>query len=349
MEPTHLSVFDGVETTETPGQRIHAVAHAFRLQFYGLGKQRKLDPASFDTVAQGLDTSADSIGLYKLLYDSKCPPVHALNTRKSQAKSTFYAATLPFPELSVRLLPVHSDVLMEQHEEIRRFCTDVRNKLTEYEAAKDYLVAHWDEVLEHNKTKLKALYREQEYPTADDVAATISVTFEPYNFELPAYLRFVDPAEYRRQVQQLNVKFEQAAQLHARTVSQAISDGLEQMLKSLRGYHDGKQRCFTNSVIKNVFEALHKFKECQQKYGLLQSGPIASLFDELHQVMHTGQMDEESLPKVLRGDDSGSADRRAELIAQTSTIMESISQMMELRPRRHIIRDTAPVATELAA
>lgn len=328
---------DMVDTEDlavTPGERIRSVAHGFRLQFHGLGHQRKLSETQYAVVAKELETDPSSLGLVKYLYDLKLDVVARLNQAKSQAKLFFQAHTLPFPELAVRLLPVHAETEEGRREEIRAFCQGLRDKLAEFEARRAELKAEWPKVLKHNRDRLKKLFSAGDYPTAEQVEHAIQAHFEPYNFALPTYLKHVDPEEYRRCRQQLEEKFKLAADMQASAVAAAVSSGLESMIESIQGYHDGRKKCFHGNSIAKVFRALEVFRANTERYGILAGSEITEAFSQLDAILREGALDAESLPDALRG----SAGKRADLLQKTSGVMAEINGLLENAPSRKLIR-----------
>lgn len=285
-------------------------------------------------MVEGIEVSKDQLKLSKLLY-AKHPATRAKNVAKNRVKSLFDSLTLPFPERSVRLFPVHSEDPDEQNEEVEEFIRTIRRSIVDYDYAVRELQRAWPGILQCAQARLGDFFDPSDYPSAKSLPALLTVSFEPFNVELPNYYKAVSPEEYKRATAMLAARFEKAALMQEQHITAAFAMALDQMVESLAGYQDGKQKSFRNSVVEHVFVAFKEFREKTQKYGILQGTELERQFENVMQVMTGGHYDSETLSNVLRDD----AQRRVDMIEKVGAIRDTILGLANDKPRRTLIRD----------
>lgn len=312
---------------------IRAVAKAFRLSCRGLGEKRKLTPQQRAQLLRETKINPDMLKMEKVLY-AKHPALTKRASAEGRVKKLFEAKTLPYPEGGVRILPVHSLDPAAQLVEVQEFVDEVRQAIADHEQAVTELRNVWPDVLKTNAEQLVEFHDPKNYPSAEALQNLLRISFEPYNVELPEYYKQIAPAEYRRCQEMLQQRFEEAAAKQEQVVVTAFQKTLEQMVASIRGWQDGTQRVFKDSVVENVVGTLQDFREKCQRFGILSGTELEREFQKLEQVMH-GQGPTEKLPDLIRKD----RDKGRQLVDQVDAIREAILARSQVAPRRVLMRD----------
>lgn len=317
---------------EAAGQKIHSVSRAFRIRFHDLGNERNLDPVAIAKLTKDVDVKQDMLRLKKVLY-SKHPAIKRRTTARNNVERLFKAKTLPFPEGGVRLLPVHSLTDEGQAKEVAQFVAELKQAIAIHNETVLELQRQWTDVLTTSAKDLREFHRPEDYPSAEELQSMLSIEFEPYNLELPEYYKKIDPAEYRRCQSLLQQRFEQAAALQEQAIVKAFQDSLAQMVESVRGYQDGKQRSFKDSVVENVFTALNDFRHKCRGFGILSGSELEREFEKLQRVL-TRDVRADQLPDHIRKFPG----EGKKLVDQVEQIHQAILSQSQLAPRRALLR-----------
>jgi hypothetical protein len=250
----------------SPATQIRSVSRAFRITFNDIGGKRQLDDSQKLQVSSGFDANMDRLDLSKKLVNAKHPAIKKKNAAKSEILACFKSRTLPYPEAGIRLLPIRSKASEEQLAEVDSFTTRIRELIENYYSAVADLQNEWTSVVNQARNELGTLFNANDYPT--NVVDLLTCHFEPVNVELPDYYKHVSPAEYKAACDQLNRKFEEAAEMQREFVAKMLSNSVEQLVKSVTGFRKGEQRSFQNSVVTNLFAAFDEFREKTKVYGI---------------------------------------------------------------------------------
>lgn len=325
---------DVEEQAKEIGKNIKAVARAFRLRWQDVSKSRKLPDAHRRRVAETVDCDASQLRLTTLLY-AQHPAIKELAAAKTAVKELWQSFTLPYPsESGVRLFPVRSDTEEERQQEVREFLEHMHDKIGDFRAAVTNLAEQWPDVLEASRESLRGVYQPENYPAADELHHHIRCVFEPFNFELPDYLKHVSPKEYAKQADLLNRKFEEVVHKQSQLIEEAMASSLNQMVASVQGWADGKKKSFKTSVVENVFKSLEEFKRNTERFGILDGTPLAKQFDGLHKLLLGVGDDSQDISTRLRKNE----DQRESFMEKASELRDSILAMSSERTRRKILR-----------
>jgi hypothetical protein len=328
----------------TPGERIQSVGRGFRLSFGGLGGELKMGKDLTAKALKDIDVDEDQIRFSKKLY-AKHPALTKVSSAKGKLTSFFSTRTLPYPEAAVRLFPMdlqdidletatEEDISKAMAKQLDVFTTDVRKLIDEYFVAVKELGSKWTDVLVAAKAKLKDAFRKDDYPEAETLVRRHSVGFDPFNVDLPKEYAHVSPEEHRRATQSLQARFEQAAKLQEIAILKMVDSAIEQMVDSIKGYHDGEQSRFNNSVIDNVFKAVGDFKGKCQKYGILSNTAIEDQFTSLDNLLKSTGGNTAIVSGVVRD----SPESREDFIDRATVIRNTIMEQAEKRERRALVR-----------
>lgn len=323
------------DVAEEAGRNIQSVGRGFRLAFHDLGQQRKLRDHQTSQLLENVAVDKRQLKLARVLYDSSHPAIKAKNKARADVNDLFKASTIPYPEQGVRLFPVRAEEIEGQVAEVEAFIKSIRASIADFDKSVEKLQASWPSVVSKSREKLGDLFVASDYPSAENLGAYLRVSLEPYSVELPNYFQHVSPDEYQRAVANMNDKFEDAARMQEDYIVQAFQSSMAQMVSSVSGYNDGKQKRFANSVVTNVFAAIDKFKDSVNRFGVLKGTALEDEFEKLHKVMTAGAGTVDNLPGLLRD----SQYKREDIVAKVSTLSDSITRLAENRPRRNIVRD----------
>lgn len=323
------------DVAEVAGRKIQSVGRGFRLAFNDLGQQRKLRDHQTSQLLENISVDKRQLKLARVLYDSSHPAIKAKNKARAAVNDLFKASTIPYPEQGIRLFPVRGDELEDQVAEVEAFIKSMRDAIAEFDSAVEKLQSSWPSVVAKSREKLGDLFVASDYPSAEQLGDYLRISLEPYSVELPNYFQHVSPEEYQRAVNNMNDKFEDAARMQEDYIVQAFQSSMAQMVSSVSGYNDGKQKRFANSVVTNVFTAIDKFRDSVNRFGILKGTALEDEFEKLHKVMTTGAANADNLPELLRD----SQYKREDIVAKVATLSESITRLAENRPRRNIVRD----------
>jgi hypothetical protein len=322
------------------GQTIKAVARAFRLKFNDLSKSRKIKGDAAHKLAGSVDCDPSHLRFTKVLY-AKHPSIHAVQVAKAKLIKYWQSKTLKYPEDGVRLFGVRGETEQDQNEEVRVFLDEINDLISDFRQAIDELANNWSEVMATCRERLRELHDESDYPTSERLHQEIGVGFETYNFELPEYLKAVNPAEYRRQQARLNAQFTEVAEKQAELIEEAMAMGLQQMVSSIRGWQDGTQKSFKDGVIERVFKAIEEYKSKIEPFGILNGRQIGAQFEELHNVLKGVGEDATTVANRLRKDGT----QREFVLGRMDELFTSIMGMSSETTRRKVLRPD-PVPAE---
>jgi hypothetical protein len=321
------------ETLEEAGRTIRAVARAFRMRFNDVGKARKIKGEAAQKLAESVDCDPTHLRLTKLLY-AKHPSIQRIQAQKAKLSKYWQAKTLKYPEEGVRLFGVRGETEEEQNEEVRLFLDEINDLVADFRSAIDSLANSWDDVMSTCRERLRELHDPRDYPSADQLHNAIGVDFSVYNFELPDYLKAVNPAEYRRQQERLQRKFTEVAEKQAALMEEAMAIGLQQMVSSIRGWQDGKQKSFKDGVISKVFAAINEYKTKIEPFGIMAGRQIGKQFDELHALLKGVGGDAAEIASTLRKDKT----QREFVMGRVDDLFQSILGMSSETTRRKVLR-----------
>lgn len=313
------------------GSRIQAVARGFRLRFTDIGKTKKLEDEHLSRMLENVDTDQDSLRVTKTLY-GRNELLRRKASQKGHLLALFKGQTIDFPEKSVRIFPVVGETAEAQEQEVNRFIEQIRREIETYRSIGAELADNWSTVLEESRERLGDLYNPANYPTAEQVRELINATFEPYNFELPDYLKKVNPRAYREAMEELNRKFETAARRHEEALIEGLSSSLDAMKASLEGYHSGEKKTFRRSNLTKVLDVVSRFRTASQQFGLMDSEELNEQINLLESIV--------SGKKAVTSDKlKTDANLRTSTIQQVGDILDSISKFAtpEETVRRNIL------------
>lgn len=212
--------------TESNGNRSQLIDElrkdtmAVSLKLRRFGKRRSMTNEQVRTSAEAFGADPEYVGGSKRLLNDKHVRYKAVSAALSQARVTWKAMTVPFPEPGKRLMR--------------------RSKLAEFEAAMqghvDQLgnaVAALDEIyhaelIPEAQERLHDLFDESNYPQS--LAGTFAVDWEYPSIEPPDYLKEMAPEIYEAEQRRIQARFDEAIAL----TEQAFEAELASLVQSIQ-------------------------------------------------------------------------------------------------------------------
>lgn len=193
---------------------------AVSLKLRRFGKRRSMSTEQVRTSAAAFGADPEYVGGSKRLLNDKHIRYKAVSAALSQARATWKALTVPYPEAGKRLMR--------------------RSKLAEFEAAMgehvDALgnaVAALDEIYHQElipeaHERLNELFEESNYPQS--LAGTFAVDWEYPAIEPPDYLKEMAPEIYEAEQRRIQARFDEAIAL----TEQAFEAELASLVQSIQ-------------------------------------------------------------------------------------------------------------------
>jgi len=296
-----------------PSQRLRREYFACRLHFTWPGTTRALSDQQKSLAAAQFDACSESVTAGKRLWDTRHPSYRAVTSLRSEITAYWKAATLPFPEPGLRLLP-QSD-LVPFNLRLQEYYSGLRE-------AVDELALHFEELKAGAQRKLGALFNPADYPA--DIRPLIDVSWEFPSVEVPEYLLRLSPEVYVEQSQRIAQRFDEAVELAETAFRDELSRLVSHLAERLSSNEDGQPRVFRDSAIENLREFFQRFRSL----SLSSNQELDSLVGECERVLGGVQ------PQSLRDSEA----LRREVATQLSVVQSQLDQLVTVRPRRSIQR-----------
>lgn len=319
-----------MSTTQASGlvsnaQRLRNAYSAIRIAFSFFAMTKKVDQYVTENFCNTMSADPKLVRISKKLMSSKIPEYQVLTNLRSEIKRVVWGMTLPYPEDKVRLVP--NDKLGALEDQL----TELKAR---WDAAVPAFNAVYQRMLENEEFRadLGELWNRADYPSS--IEDRFSFVRDMVNVEPPAYLMQLNPRLYEEQAALVKARFEQAAQMAIDELLGKFQEMVAGLATALSGGEDGKQKKFNNTTVTKITEFVNNFRTLN-----INADPeFNALMERAESVVRGVE------PQELRSFDN--------LRTQTREAMEGISkqleQMMEVRGRRSIIRET-PVAEPPAA
>lgn len=210
-----------------------------------LGNRKKVP-----TGAITVDADKDLLAVSKTLIDAE--EFQAITKIDGEIRQMLYAHALPSSFKSgVYLMPI--DLL-----------ADVDAKLQEFAIRRDRavatLVACYPALVRLAAERLRVLFRQEDYPTADRVRAAFSLSWNYIQIGVPTTLARIDKQLFEREREKAAVTWQEATDEVRATLREGLAELVEHMVTCLSPRDDGKPRKFHDSAVSNFREFLTLFE-----------------------------------------------------------------------------------------
>lgn len=300
-----------------PAQRLRTAMAATRVMFTWLGTQKALSRDQRARAAAPFDADDRLLSAGKKLLDTAHPAFRAVTAVRGRADARWRAATLPFPEPGVRLIP---------HADLDAFDRDMAGFRAELEAAVAGLDAHYAELRHAAARRLGSLYDPADYP--ESLVGLFGLAWDYPSVEPPPYLMALSPALYEQERIRVAARFERAVELAERAFTEEFARLVAHLCERISAPgEDGQPRVFRDSAVGNLSEFFGRFRALS-----VRSDP------ELEALVAEAQR---AVRGVAAGDLRDHAGLRREVAAELGRVRAALDGMLTDRPRRRILRQAA--------
>jgi len=261
----------------TPLEAMEKLA-GVRVSFKWLGLVRSFTESEKQEVAGAMGADPRLLSLSKYLIDSKNPYLKRLNQLKGRLDKYWKQETLAWVEPGIRLLL--REEIPAFKEEVERFQGEI------LEASMDF-GAHYQEVLEESRQKLKELYHRSDFP--ENGYGLFEATLGFPNLMPPSYL---DPTLYEKEMQARAREFEQALARAEESFGEQFAGMVEYLAENLKPSADGTPKKFYDGPLTRLQEFFERFR----KLNFRDSPQLRALVEQAEQLV--GDTD----PAVMRVD-----------------------------------------------
>ena len=300
-------------TAVPPGDRLRATMAAARLSFTWLGVSKSLTLAQKSQAADSFGAEAKFLSAGKKLLDTSHPAFKAVTAIRGRCVAYWKAASLPYPEPGIRLIPQQS---------ITEFDQQVVKLRSELDEAVTGLDQHYDELRSAARQRLGDLFDAGDYPPS--LIGLFAIEHDYPGVEPPDYLRQLNPELYAQECRRVQSRFDEAVQLAEQAFLDELVRLVEHITERLSGADDGKPRVFRDSAVTNLTEFFERFRTLNVR----SSEQLDDLVSRAQQVI--GGVE----PQQLRD----SATLRQRVVTQLAGVQSSLDGLLVDRPRRNIQR-----------
>lgn len=290
---------------------------ACRLQFTWFGVTRAAEHDAVAETATALAADESRLSLRKRVLDRAHPAYRRLTTLRTQTRATWIAATLPYVEPGIRLVPRQAIAQLDvQIEELGGGIARATDALDDVR----------DELIEDARGRLGRLFVESDYPATFRGLFGVSIDYP--SVEPPDYLMRLNPDLYRREQERVREQF--AAAAHA--AEQAFIAEMSAMINHLRDRlagdaAGGKPRVFRDTAVENVKAFFERFN----RLSFESSDELDNLVTDAERLLDGVE------PDALRA----SADLRQHVAGELAKIEGCLEGLTIAKPTRIIRRQAA--------
>ena len=308
-----ISVSTSATDSITNSEELRIQMGAVRLSVHWLGTSKALPASQQAEAAATFGASREFLSARKKLIDTRHPAYRQVSSIRSQIIALWKGLTVPYPDPGIRLI---------RRDRIEVFEFEFQQLQQDLADAVQQLQREFDELKSLARVRLGELYNAEDYPDRLDNLFRIDVEYP--NVEPPNYLQRLNPELYEEQCRRIEARFEEALELAEESFLQEFQQLVSHLTERLSGESDGKPKVFRDSALTNLTEFLQRFRQL----NIRSNGQLEEMIDEVQQV--TSGLS----PHRLRNERS----TRQTVREQLQQVGDVLSDQLELRPRRQIVR-----------
>ncbi len=303
------------QTTLPPnhGTRLRETMGAVRVAFRWFGTRKQVSPDHRKRAAKTFDAESQYISMGKRIVDTKHASWKKMTGIRRRIVGEWKNATLPHPEVGVRLIKRDDIDAFTQRLDV------LRNELKE---AEQELNAHFDEIRLQAQQRLGDLYDESDYPRT--LVGWFDVTWDFPSVDPPEYLQTINPSLYRQECERIQNQFTEAVHLAENAFLNEFSKLVAHLTDKLAGASDGKPKSLRDTAVTNLREFFERF----QNMNIGSSEELDAMVEEAKRIV--GNV----TPDQLRDNET----LRTQVSGQLQTLRSDLDGIMVDRPRRNLIR-----------
>ncbi|QDU82627.1 hypothetical protein Pla110_43880 [Polystyrenella longa] len=286
---------------------------AVRLSVHWLGTSKTLPASQQAEAAATFGASREYLSARKKLIDTRHPAYRQVSSIRTRIVSLWKGMTVPYPDPGIRLI---------RRDRIEVFESEVQQLQEELQTAVEQLEREFGELKMIARQRLGELFNEEDYPNRLENLFRIEVEYP--NVEPPNYLQRLNPEVYEEECRRIEARFEEALELAEESFLQEFQQLVTHLSERLSGETDGRPKVFRDSALTNLTEFLQRFRQL----NIRSNAQLEELIDEVQEVTsglsaHHLRSDR-TVRETVRG--------------QLEQVGEVLSDQLELRPRRQIVR-----------
>jgi hypothetical protein len=296
-----------------PVTRLRTTMAAVRVSLSWLGCRKTLTAEQKAEAADAFDANGRFLTAGKKLLDTKHPAFRAVTNVRGRILATWKAATVPFPEPSIRLIG---------RDKIDWFHAEMSERKDELAAAVTQLDERFEELKAAARDRLGRLFNAADYPS--NLRNLFSVEWDFPSIEPPSYLEELNPALYEEECRRIAARFDEALALTEEAFSAELSQLVSHLTERLSGSTDGKPKVFRDTAVTNLVEFFSRFRQLNVRSN-----------DELDALVNQAQQVVQGIePQALRDNSI----LRKTVAAELGSVRETLDRFLVDRPRRNILR-----------
>lgn len=252
LQDTNVSAGDYMELTSSmpppqietsaSGEDLASKTVLLRVRFGLMGNSRKISNSAVQ-----VDADKNLIRVSKKLLESE--ELDAIRKADGELRGYIYDTCLPGFDDGLYFLP---DLLIDQVE------ATFKKFKTERETLVDVFIAAYPELCKKAEESLRAVYSSKDYPSAEDVRAKFTFSWNYMEFGVPGKLRRTNPALFAQEREKLADTFRDAEEQVIQVMRATLAEMVEKLRERLTD-DGGKQKIFRDTAVTNLQEFLNSF------------------------------------------------------------------------------------------
>jgi hypothetical protein len=233
-----------------PAQRLRITMAPCRVRFIWFGAEKSLTPEQKALAAERFDAAPRSLAATKKLLDTRHPAFRAVTSARNQIDSYWQTMTLPFPEPSIRLIP------LDQVEEFNRRIVAYSFELRDASAG---LERDFEGLKADAARRLGALFEPADYPAT--LLGCFAVRWDFPNLEPPSHLIWLSPSVHQLEEFRVETRFEEAVRLADQAFLEEFVRLVAHLSERISGVDpDGSPKVFRDAAVDDLGAFIGRYR-----------------------------------------------------------------------------------------
>jgi hypothetical protein len=299
-----------------PAQRLRITMAPCRVRFIWFGAEKSLTPEQKALAAERFDAAPRSLAATKKLLDTRHPAFRAVTAARNQIDSYWQTMTLPFPEPSIRLIP------LDQVEEFNRRMAAYSFELRDAAAG---LERDFEGLKADAARRLGSLFEPADYPAT--LLGCFAVRWDFPNLEPPSHLIWLSPSVHQMEEFRVQIRFEEAVRLADQMFLDEFARLVAHLCERISGANpEGTPKGFHDDAVTDLADFIARYR----RFNLRSEARIDEMITLVRRTL------EGVTPERLRAHPG----LKRTVAAQLSWVMASLDAMQEDHARRPIPRES---------
>jgi hypothetical protein len=299
-----------------PAQRLRITMAPCRVKFSWFGTEKSLTPEQRARAAERFDAAPQSLCAAKKLLDTRHPAFRAVTAMRNQIDSYWRTMTLPFPEPSIRLIPL--DQVEEFNGRMAAYSAELRDAAAGLE--RDY-----DRLKADAARRLGLLFEPADYPAT--LLGCFAVRWDFPNLEPPSHLIWLSSSVHQLEEFRVQTRFEEAVRLADQAFLEEFVRLVAHFCERISGANpDGTPKVFRDATVNDLGDFIARYR----RFNLRSEAQLDEMVALVRRTL------EGVTPQRLREHPG----LRRTVAAQLSWVLTSIDVMQEDHTQRPIPRES---------